>query len=230
MTLWEQPGQPGGDANRTPNSGDLDLLAWDSEMTLKVKAMPCWMPCATEAWGSSGEALPITDEQKLITENFLMNMYPVNTLELTWEDNPLQIDSCDSPGALDDLQALRASEGAGPEEYYHCVFRQSYDSFMAGGYAWLLSDDLAEPRVSLSVNWWGPSDEMMTNVAHELGHNHGRNHPWHDDNWSPAEAGDSGCRSSWGLGIRPGPLPPQKRLTKIFVFCLTGGDRPRSTS
>jgi len=50
---------------------------------------------------------------------------------------------------------------------------------------------------------------MLTNVAHELGHNHGRNHPWKDEAWAPSQAGETGCRSSWGLGIRPGPYPTE---------------------
>jgi hypothetical protein len=32
-------------------------------------------------------------------------------------------------------------------------------------------------------------------------------HSWSDPDWEPAAAGPSGCRSTHGLGIRPGPHP-----------------------
>lgn len=195
-------GNTGGDdaPNRVPATGAIELDAWTDPMALVVDIMPCDMTCGDPA-------LPITASQRQITEDHLMNVFPVRDLHVTWRDEVLSMSACSNRGALDELQALRVSESAGPEHYYHCVFRQSYDTLMAGGYAWLLGDGPGEARVSLSVNWWGPKEEMVPNVAHELGHNHGRSHPWTDDQWQPVGATETGCNDGWGLGIRPGPHP-----------------------
>ena len=166
VTLFEQPGRPGASTdNVTPDNGTVTLDPWTDEMRLKVKAFPCWMPCAKDAWGASGEALPISANQKRSAEHMLMNLFPIQTLDITWDDTPFEVNACSDTGALDAMQVRRASEGASADTYYHCVFRQSYDSFLAGGYGWILTDEPGEPRVSLSVNWWGPSEEMLTNVA-----------------------------------------------------------------
>jgi hypothetical protein len=157
--------------------------------------------------GNNAQPLDITAAQKTATENYLMNLYPIQTLDITWVNTPFQVQSCSVTGVLDDLQQLRSEENAGPDEYYQCVFRQAYETALGGGYAWLVTDDWAEARVSFSVNWWGPEDEMMPNVAHELGHNHGRSHPWTDPDWQPSQASETGCRESYGLGIRSGPFP-----------------------
>ena len=200
VDLFEVEGREGVEASSVVSS--VPLEAWEEPMALKVTLFSCAMECGVPTLSTS-------DAQRRGTEHMLMNVFPVNALALDWRAETLVLDGCSSVEALEGLQEKRANEGASADTYYHCIFPQAYDSFMSGGFGWVLSDELAEPRVSLSVNWWGPGEEMLTNVAHELGHNHGRLHPWNDDNWSPTSAKSTGCRTSWGLGIRSGPYPTE---------------------
>ncbi|MBX2800599.1 MAG: hypothetical protein KTR31_23165 [Myxococcales bacterium] len=201
VSLLEVDGRAGdpGD-NRVPASGGVALEAWADDMALHTTIFPCSMTCG-------GPPAAITSDQKIITERFLTNVFPVRDLHVTWDDTPVQVDACTFTTVLDAIQQVRFERGAGPHEYYHCVFPESYSHAFAGGFAWELDDDPAAPRVSFSVNWWGPDEELVPNIAHELGHNHGRQHPWNDDGWQPPQAGQTGCNTGWGLGIRSGPHP-----------------------
>ncbi len=160
--------------------------------------------CATSCGDPAGT---LSAAQRSILDHHLYNVFPVQALDLGFATAPLETTACDQAGILDEMTARRTADGAGPQVYYHCVFPNAYESALSGGFAWVVSDAEAEPRVSFSVNWWGPKDEMVTNVAHELGHSHGRQHPWEDPEYAPAEAAATGCNTGWGLGLRPGPHP-----------------------
>ncbi len=56
----------------------------------------------------------------------------------------------------------------------------------------------------------GVSDHgIHNNVGHEVGHTHGRQHPWEDSSYLPSGAASQNCgrRSEYGYGVYPGQHP-----------------------
>ena len=194
--------EPGGAATVGTDVGSafpadeaLDLEAWDDPMVLDVMLVP--MTC------DGYPSLDITPEKLANFEAFLFNTYPVQELNLTVHD-PVHSPSCNEFDAAEyDLPAVRDADGAAPWVYYGGLLPGD-----GGGYSIAIQGgDQMDYRRTFANHAW--RDEGLTSdlFAHELGHNHGREHAFEDPSF-PAETGAwCGPRASYGWGPRASLMP-----------------------
>lgn len=188
-------------AARFPASGAADLGAIGDAMPLNVVILPANLKCQS----ISPPSLQAAD--KSIIESQLWNLYPISSLDITYHAPvTLDVSPCgDNAGILDAISTLRDSETLGDDVYYHAIFANDpSDPFQSGGYSWLLtSAQKGDERVGFSVDFAGG---LHNNVAHEIGHSHGRPHTYSDPSYVPSGAAQQGCgrRAEYGYGVYPG--------------------------
>jgi hypothetical protein len=178
-----------------PASGGVDLQVWDDRMVLDVVMVP--MYC------DGYPSLDLSPDKVANFEAFLFNTYPVQELNLTVHE-PVYSASCNEFDAAEyDLPALRESEGAPAWVYYGGLLPGN-----GGGYSISTSGgDQMNYRRTFANHAW--RDEGLTSdlFAHELGHNHGREHSFEDPSFPGATGAWCGPRMTYGWGPRSALMP-----------------------
>jgi len=209
-------GQQG--AVRFPASGEIDLGARHTG-GLKVKVLPIM---------ANGH-LPDTSDATLdVYRQTLMAMYPIDSITITVGDQLSTNAPVDWDSTLDALRAKRKSDNPPADVYYFGLLKPE-DSFRTFcGNSCTTGDGYVADLTSVSYRaaiGIGFGDRVSAEtMAHELGHNHGRNH-------SPCVQGGTisgvdgnypyqgGVIGSWGYDARTkGLLDPQKN-TDLMGYC-----------
>jgi len=155
---------------RFPKSGDIELSARHTG-GLKIKIIPL----------QANNKVPDTSEATLATyKQQMMAMYPIDAITFTVAD-PVNIGyPVDWEGTLDALRAKRKNDAPAADIYYYGMLKpvDSFNSFCGGacttGIGYVGDPNSGGYRVAMGV---GYADRVSAQtMAHEVGHNHGRNH------------------------------------------------------
>ncbi|MCH9680830.1 MAG: hypothetical protein K0V04_05295 [Deltaproteobacteria bacterium] len=195
LEVSESPGDPGPVTAGYPDAGFEPLTPWADTMNLEVMLVPFSCP-------GFGE-VEITPEDLADFEAYLFNTYPVQQLQVEVHevvDSP----SCDEFDAAETiLPALREQEGAAPWVYYGGLLPGD-----GGGYSIAIGDsdqmDFRRTFANHTWRWYGLTFDLF---AHELGHNHGREHTFEDGQYPHDNFGPCGARAVAGWGVSPGLMP-----------------------
>ena len=155
---------------RFPQSGDLALLARHTG-GLKINIIP--LQANNKVPDTSDTALTIYKQQ-------MMAMYPIDSITFTVAP-PLTISyPVDWEGTLDQLRAKRKTDAPAADVYYYGMLKpvDSFNSFCGGacttGIGFVGDANSGSYRAAMGV---GYADRVSAQtMAHEVGHNHGRNH------------------------------------------------------
>jgi hypothetical protein len=202
---------------RFPPTGAAPLAVKAGRMVLDVVAMPVTGPMG---------ALMDTPERRRKLEMDLYDLYPVQKVNLRIRE-PLVVTArlASSTPGFAALREARTKDAAKPGEYYHLLvgradINASYAGVASGAGAGV--NDAAR-RVGITIVGTRALDGNTNTAAHEIGHNHGRNH-------APAcgATGDSmyplpnGQMEVSGFSLSEMALKSKARFRELMGYC-----RPR---
>jgi len=155
---------------RFPTSGDIALAARRTG-GLKINIIP--LQANNKVPDTSDTALTIYKQQ-------MMAMYPIDSITFTVAP-PLTISyPVDWEGTLDQLRAKRKTDAPAADVYYYGMLKpvDSFNTFCGGacttGIGFVGDANSGSYRAAMGV---GYADRVSAQtMAHEVGHNHGRNH------------------------------------------------------
>lgn len=178
-----------------PEGGSAPLDAWGDPMVLDIVLVP---------FSCSGLGqVEVTPEDLADFEAYLFNTYPITELNLEVHDVVASSSCSEFDAAEYDLPALRESENASPWVYYGGLLPGD-----GGGYSIAIqdSDQMTFRRTfaNHTWRWYGLTFDLF---AHELGHNHGRDHSFEDPSFDGDNSGYCGSISGYGWGVTPGSMP-----------------------
>lgn len=188
---------PTGDTSgaQLPADGFAPLDAWGDRMVLDLMVVP--FTC------TNVPDLDLNANDLADFEAFIFNTYPVQQLRMTVRDS-VHSNSCDEFEAAEQiLPDLRAADGAAPGVYYGGLMPGN-----GGGYSIAVQggDQMAYRRTFASHTWrdFGLTFDLF---AHELGHNHGREHSFEDPSFPGDSSGGCGAIDTYGWGPRSALMP-----------------------
>jgi len=178
-----------------PEGGSAPLDAWGDPMVLDIVLVP--FSC-----GGIGQ-VDITPQDLADFEAYIFNTYPITELNLEVHDVVASSSCSEFDAAEYDLPALRESESPEPWVYYGGLLPGD-----GGGYSIAIgdSDQMGFRRTfaNHTWRWYGLTFDLF---AHELGHNHGREHSFEDPSFEGDNSGYCGSISGHGWGVTPGNMP-----------------------
>lgn len=199
VSLQEQPGAPPGEGvlpgARVPAEGFAELGTWHDRMVLDLMVVPF----SCQGMGP----VDVSGEDLADMEAYLFNTYPLQELTLTVHA-PVESATCDEFEVAEfDLPDLRAADMAPPHVYYGGLLPGE-----GGGYSISVEGgDQMDYRRTFANHTWRYYGLTFDLFAHELGHNHGREHTFEDPDYPGENAGFCGTIDTWGHGLRPGMMP-----------------------
>jgi len=192
-----EEGEPVGDisGSQLPAATFAPLAAWGDPMVLDLVLVP--FTCAGE------EELDLSPENLADFEAYLFNTFPLQGLNLTVRD-PVPSAGCSEFDAAEvDLPALRVADGAAPWVYYGGLLPGNgggYSISVAGG-------DSMDYRRTFASHTWRDAGLTFDLYAHELGHNHGREHSFEDPGFPGSTVDKCGAIAGYGWGPRSALMP-----------------------
>jgi hypothetical protein len=204
---------------RFPATGDVALGA---RVTggVKVRMIPL----------RANSRVPETDEEGLKPyQDIMAAMYPADTITLEVGDvididYPIQWEE-----ALEQVRAKRAADKPTSDVYYYGILRpnDTFSQFCGGGctagVGYVGSQSSAAYRVAIGIGF--PGNQSAITMAHEVGHNHGRNHApcvpqggsisGVDENFPYSGA----AITVWGYDSRTKALVNPSGITDIMGYC-----------
>ncbi|HEY0706689.1 MAG TPA: hypothetical protein VGG33_07830 [Polyangia bacterium] len=199
---------------RFPATGGLDLA-------VKAGRMEMWVVIAP---GSA--TLVDTPERRKKLENDIYDLYPVQKVNLRVRAPITIAGTFSSSKAFTALREAREADNAKPYEYYHLVTAATGVSFAGVGQlpGATVNDGVRRNAVTIVRN--NNIDGNTNTVAHELGHNHGRQHAPGCGAAGPdamypykTPAGDMGVN---GFSLSTMTLKPRAMFRELMSYC-----RPR---
>jgi hypothetical protein len=203
---------------RFPATGTADLAIKAGRMVLDVVAVPVTGP---------GGALMDTAERRRKLETDLYDLYPVQKVNVRIRE-PVVITApmTSSSAGFTLLRDARMKDNAKPWEYYHLLIGRPDHTFSFSGVASGAgaSANDASRRVAITAVGMRAIDGNTNTTAHEIGHNHGRNHApacgaAGPDQMFPYMAGNMGVN---GFSLSEMALKSKARFKELMGYC-----RPR---
>jgi hypothetical protein len=205
---------------RFPAMNAVDLGVKTGRMVLDVVVVPVTGP---------GGAIADTPERRLSLEKQIYDLYPVQKVNLRFHAPHVAAAKLTTSSAgFTILRNLRTMEQAKPHEYYHLIVTRADANYSFAGVASGAGASMGDGnrRVAITVTSQRVIDGNPNTMAHELGHNHGRNH-------APAcgATGDSmyplpmGQMAVNGFAITEMALKSKTRFRELMGYC-----RPRWVS
>jgi hypothetical protein len=204
-------------APRFPALGEAALGARRTG-ALKVRLVP--IVSNTRAPDTSAGALAVY-------RDYLAAMYPAGSVELS------VVSSVDSgyplnwSSMLDQIRAKRQSESPPNDVYYYGLvkptdtFAQYCNGSCTAGIGYVTGASTASYRAAVGIAW--ADTRSASTMAHELGHNHGRNHaPCAPGSISGVDGNyphSGGLIGTWGYDPQRRVLLDPSRTTDIMGYC-----------
>jgi hypothetical protein len=205
-----------------PTSGDIDLGV-KTTGGLKIKIIPI----------QTGTLLPDTSPAALaIYAAEMAAEYPISSISITVGDALTATSPLDWSGMLDQVRAKRTSDKPTADVYYYGLIKpadtlRTYcQSVCTTGIGFVVTSatgtTAGSGRAALGVGFADKSSAQT--MAHEVGHNHGRNH-------SPCSTAGAisgvdskypytgGLIGSWGYDYRTQALLDPAKYTDIMGYC-----------
>jgi hypothetical protein len=204
---------------RFPADGDSPVGARDTG-GLKVRLLPL----------RANSRSPATDEAALKPyRDIMLAMYPTDALTLEVGDEldidyPIQWEE-----ALEQVRAKRASDRPSSDWYYYGILKpnDTFQQFCGGGctagVGYVSDTNSAAYRVAIGIGF--PGNQSPITMAHEVGHNHGRNHAPCVPQGGSISGVDSNFPYSgaaitvWGYDARSRELVNPMGITDIMGYC-----------
>jgi hypothetical protein len=202
-----------------PLTGNASLGARDLG-ALKVAMVP--FTCNSRTADTTETALaPYKD--------LLVAMYPVSGVEFTVTDPVSTAYPVDWNMALNQVRSKRQADAPASDVYYYGLLKctDTFQQFCQGGctagIGFVGSASQAQTRASMGIAFTG--SQAPATMAHEIGHNHGRNHaPCVPNGGSisgvdgdfPHDGGNIGV---WGYDSRSKMLVDPSGITDIMGYC-----------
>jgi hypothetical protein len=170
-----------------------------------------------------------TEEAMKPYKDLLLAMFPVSSVTFTAED-PIATDyPVDWNTALNQIRAKRQQDAPAADVYYYGLLKctDTFQQFCQGGctagIGYVGSASQAQTRASMGIAFTG--SQSPATMAHEIGHNHGRNHApcvpqggsisGVDDGF-PYDGANIGV---WGYDSRSKMLVDPDGITDIMGYC-----------
>jgi hypothetical protein len=204
---------------RFPASGDMDLGVRETG-GLKIKIIPITV----------GSLTPDTSATALeVYAKTMRAMYPINAVDITVGGSISAASPVDWIKMVDQMRAKRLADAPASDVYYYGLLKpaaslQAYcGSACTTGIGYVVSGNYPSQRVALGV---GFADRYSAEtMAHEVGHNHGRNHAPCVSGGGTIDGVDAkypytkAALGSWGYDPRTQTLIDPARSTDIMGYC-----------
>jgi hypothetical protein len=219
-----QPPKGAGDnaAARFPASGTAPLGARSSGAKLSIVLVPV-------AYGADGSGrVPDTSAAQIQAyRDMMFSVYPIPAIEITvrapfsWS-SPVNPDGSGWGDLLGGIADLRQQDAPASDAYYFGVFdpAASFGDYCGGGctagLGYVIGADGASFRAAIGLGWAGVGEGTM---AHEIGHNHGRNHAPCGTSGDPNYPYPDAAIGDWGYDLVHGTLFPPDTTKDLMSYC-----------
>ena len=209
---------------RFPASGDIDLGV-KTTGGIKIKVIPLQF----------NSLLPDTSDATLaIYADYMRAMYPANDISITVGDTITAASPLDWSGTLDQLRSKRSTDKPAADVYYYGMIKPADTlrtycvSTCTTGIGFVVTSatgtTAGSGRAAMGVAF-ADSASAQT-MAHEVGHNHGRNHaPCSTagtiSGVDSAYPYSGGLIGSWGYDARTQKLFDPTKTSDIMGYCNT---------
>ncbi len=206
-------------APRFPASGDVALEARPTG-SLKIT----YVPILYSDGGTSWE--PDTTSTALdVYGDYLSAMYPTTEVETSIASSISTSAPIDFTSLLDEVRAKRESDSPPDDVYYMGLIKPAANirdycgASCTTGIGYVVDTDWggASFRVALAVAFG--TESSASTIAHELGHNHGRDHSPCGVSGDPNYPYTGGSIGSWGLDRRSDALQDPNQVADIMGYC-----------
>ena len=205
-----------------PATGDSDLGV-KTTGGLKITIIPFQV----------GTLVPDTSQATLDLYTSMMTaMYPINAVSFTVGDTLTATSPVDWTTMLDQVRAKRTQDAPSADTYYFglvkpaSTLRTYCQSTCTSGIGFVVTNaNQASGRAAVGVGFADKSSTMT--MAHEVGHNHGRQHSPCAPNGLTISGVDpkypyaNGALGSWGWDGRSKTLFDPSKTTDIMGYCAT---------
>lgn len=205
-------------APRVPETGD-SLLGARPTGTLKIAIVPV----------QASSRLPDTSEATLeVYRAYLMAMFPTTDVQLSVVSSITTSTPIDWSGLLEQIRVKRQNDRPASDVYYYGFLQPtaSIQDFCRGGctagVGYVGDADYASTRVAVGLAYGDESSAAV--MAHEVGHNHGRNHApcapgGGISGVDPSYPYNGALTGVWGYDSRMRKLLPPDQSTDIMGYC-----------